>query len=342
MKNKKIFLILFLVLFLFVSIKTETKAFQPLDEIHLYETTINPRKDGTFDVTVKITWEVLDSTTEGPLEWIKVGVPNKYVDEIKAISSNIVDIKYKPILFEGSFIAIYLDKPYYAGEIINIEYSYHQSRMYILRGQYCDYNFSIGYFNEIKVDKAIVKFNKENVFNANTMDQDEKYFIWEDELNFGETIKIQIRFKESNFIGLNTASQFNNQTYGVGPILLIVCFPVAFFFICMFIVNLIQKFLDPYGSDRGFVAAPEYHPLSLSFRRKRVIFRDRYYGGIRRPKSTINSPTMNSHIRRGTSSHPVGRGFSCACACACAGGGRAGCSTKDFYKTNLQINKFKI
>ena len=29
---------------------------------------------------------------------------------------------------------------------------------------------------------------------------------------------------------------------------------------------------------------------------------------------------------------------SCACACACAGGGRAGCSKKDFYKTNLKLD----
>ena len=31
----------------------------------------------------------------------------------------------------------------------------------------------------------------------------------------------------------------------------------------------------------------------------------------------------------------------CACACACAGGGRAGCSTKDFYNTNLKMKYFK-
>ena len=37
-----------------------------------------------------------------------------------------------------------------------------------------------------------------------------------------------------------------------------------------------------------------------------------------------------------------GGGCACACACACAGGGRAGCSTKDFYGTILtteQIHK---
>ncbi len=28
---------------------------------------------------------------------------------------------------------------------------------------------------------------------------------------------------------------------------------------------------------------------------------------------------------------------SCACACACAGGGRAGCSQKDFYKGSVDV-----
>lgn len=31
----------------------------------------------------------------------------------------------------------------------------------------------------------------------------------------------------------------------------------------------------------------------------------------------------------------------CACACACAGGGRAGCSTKDFYNTGLKLRMLK-
>jgi len=32
---------------------------------------------------------------------------------------------------------------------------------------------------------------------------------------------------------------------------------------------------------------------------------------------------------------------SCACACACAGGGRAGCSTKDFYKSSLKMEQLR-
>lgn len=32
----------------------------------------------------------------------------------------------------------------------------------------------------------------------------------------------------------------------------------------------------------------------------------------------------------------------CACACACAGGGRAGCTNKDFYKTNLKLKQLEM
>ena len=35
---------------------------------------------------------------------------------------------------------------------------------------------------------------------------------------------------------------------------------------------------------------------------------------------------------------------SCACACAgaCAGGGRAGCTTKDFYNTDLKLRQLEL
>ena len=39
---------------------------------------------------------------------------------------------------------------------------------------------------------------------------------------------------------------------------------------------------------------------------------------------------------RGTTHHSGGGGCACACACACAGGGRAGCSRKDFYSAVIK------
>ncbi len=52
----------------------------------------------------------------------------------------------------------------------------------------------------------------------------------------------------------------------------------------------------------------------------------------------------SSTRRRSGSSHHSSCAHSscaCACACACAGGGRAGCTTKDFYRTGLKLHYFK-
>ena len=49
------------------------------------------------------------------------------------------------------------------------------------------------------------------------------------------------------------------------------------------------------------------------------------------------NPPVNISTGGGHSSG--GGGCACACACACAGGGRAGCSMKDFYHTNLKSEK---
>ena len=79
-------------------------ASKPLDEIQDYTITVNMRPDGTMDIKYHLEWKVLDDSLEGPLEWVKIGNPNKYVDEITALSNNIKNIKY--ISDGGSFIRI--------------------------------------------------------------------------------------------------------------------------------------------------------------------------------------------------------------------------------------------
>lgn len=48
----------------------------------------------------------------------------------------------------------------------------------------------------------------------------------------------------------------------------------------------------------------------------------------------------NVRIHAG-SSHSCACACGCACACACAGGGRAGCSAKHFYKSNLSVEELQ-
>ncbi|MBQ7581211.1 MAG: hypothetical protein IJU25_00150 [Lachnospiraceae bacterium] len=58
----------------------------------------------------------------------------------------------------------------------------------------------------------------------------------------------------------------------------------------------------------------------------------------------MRAQAKNSSRRSSGSSHHSSCAHSscaCACACACAGGGRAGCTGKDFYRTDLKPHYFK-
>ena len=59
----------------------------------------------------------------------------------------------------------------------------------------------------------------------------------------------------------------------------------------------------------------------------------------RSPISSSRSSGSHSSCAHSSCAHSS---CACACACACAGGGRAGCSTKDFYNTKLKLKQFKL
>lgn len=71
--------------------------------------------------------------------------------------------------------------------------------------------------------------------------------------------------------------------------------------------------------------------------------------------NVVRTPIPHVHRSHSSSSRHSGRGggcahsscacashCACACACACAGGGRAGCSAKDFYNTNLKLRQLDM
>ena len=91
---KKIIVLLVLLVSIFLTLGINVSASSSLDRIDLYEITIDPNEDGTLNMHFNIKWTVLDSTSEGPLEWVKIGIPNKYVSNLKGESSCIKKIKY--------------------------------------------------------------------------------------------------------------------------------------------------------------------------------------------------------------------------------------------------------
>ena len=71
---------------------------QPLDEIERESIWLETRDDGSLDITYEIDWKVLDDTSEGPLEWVKIGIPNEYVEEITPLSDSIDEISYLSLI----------------------------------------------------------------------------------------------------------------------------------------------------------------------------------------------------------------------------------------------------
>lgn len=306
MKKKIIVSIFFslIIVFLFVA-KCEAKD---LDKINNYTVTVNPRSDGSLDINYHIEWEVLDSTTEGPLEWVKIGIPNQHVNNIKKISNNIKKIKY--IYDSGNFVRIDFKNKYKAGDIVVFEFSIHQNNMYSIDNSAgkVSYKFIAGWFEDINVEQAIIKWKAKDIEKHNGKIQDD-YIIWTKSLKKNQKITAKVEYSVSRF-KLDYSKQAQKSNSMISSIIITVILVVVFIMLILIeIISPSYYYHGGYGYYERF-----YHP-------------HHYLGGFgHRP--------FGGH-------HGGGGSSSCACACACAGGGRAGCAKKDFYGTNLKTKNLK-
>jgi hypothetical protein len=306
-----------------LAVKADTK----LDEIEEYKITVDMESDGSMDLTYHIDWKVLDSISEGPLTWVKIGIPNQYADNIKALSSNISDIYY--YTEDGDYVRIDLDRSYGAGEIVTMDFSVHQSNMYTLDydNNQCRYEFTPGWFDNIDVKSIMILWNDENVVNSDAHGTEENYLVWKASLAAGEKYSVTVNYSADAFdtTGYNGSVSSDSPTYDPaggetgedigytyddysysgdsGPGIIIIV-PIIFVVIIIIVAGII-KGGGGGGYDGGFGTRTGYH------------------GGI---------------IGGG---HCACACAGCACACACAGGGRAGCSAKNLYGSAAQTDKLK-
>ena len=308
MKNAKvrfISAICMLLALIFSVAPMQAYAAAPLDEIQNYEIQVDMRNDGTLDIKYHVDWKVLDDTSEGPLSWVKIGIPNKNVDEIKAHTDNIKSIEYNKQ--DGrTYVYIYFDRDYYKNELISFDFSIHQSHMYVIdqEDHMLRYSFTPGWFDEIEVKNIVVKWNKFNVLKTGgdpTVEGD--YYVWTGSLGLGEKLNASVYYNLDAFEVSEDGQAQEDESDGLsaGAIILII---IVVFFVIVLIICLIFGD-DDYDSSSGFGGRSG---------RSTYIFT----GGGRSSSCACVS--------------------SCACACACAGGGRAGCSKKDFYHTNVKTD----
>ena len=303
---KKI-LIIILALFSLVLVGCD-ESFEPLDKIHDYTIIVNPNNDGTLNMKYHLEWEVLEEGDNG-VDFITVGVANRFVENIQGLSDNIKKIGYSSE--NGSVIRIDFNKKYHKGDIFHVVFSIRQERIFTVKNNQIQYSFNPGWFEEIQVNKLTVLWDSKNVLQSNSTSFIKDYLVWEAFLDYGDTIEVNLVYDKDSFPNLDPKKDYSSQT--INPLIVIVIvFGFISFIIVISIIASIKE--DKYQRCRGFSGNVRHHHFYFG----------RHYG-YRKSGSKIVPPNVQNK-----SSGVHGSSCACACACACAGGGRAGCSRKDF------------
>ena len=379
-----------------------------LDEIVNYTITVDVNDDATLNMVYHIEWKVLDSTSEGPLTWVKIGIPNNHYVSMKALSETVKKISYSPS--GGSYARIDLDKAYYAGEVAAFDFELVQDYMYQVgrdnQGE-AVYEFTPGWFDDIVVDKLEVRWNADKVQRiAPAGQQDKGYYTWTTPLNKGQRYTVTVAYPDDAFAfdidktiqkGASTEQGGEDDDLGwlYGLILVFVLIFMGWAAIS-FVVNILRSIANLFNRGSGFKTSKRitrtkvvYYPVCEGCGAARPEGKDTCeYCGRSFIKSeetvTLNDiPASEKAIKKknkdgeyayssepntflrvhvvpivvstssssgSSSSRSSGScacasscacACGCACACACAGGGRAGCSTKDFYNTDLKLSQLE-
>lgn len=390
MKNKIRFFAVAFATILLAFLPTLKANAKDLDRIRNYTINVTVNADATLNLYYHIEWEVLDSTSEGPLEWVEIGIPNNRTVTYSAKTSNISSIKTSSS--SGSHVRIDLDRKYKAGEIVVFEFELVQDYMYQMNRDeegYTVYEFTPGWFDEIKVDKAEVIWDADKVSNwSPTCIQDGGKLSWSSTLGHGEKMSVSVTYPNDAF-AFDSAKTIETRSSGsdgddagafVGLVVV-----VLIVIICI-AANNSQKYksgaslgtqydkkitrtkVTYYANCPGCGAVREEGKETCAYCGRSMIQSEEKIEEKDVPKedkgkydndglfsyNSVPNTYVRVHVTRVP--RPVTRSTysgssrsscahsscACACACACAGGGRAGCSVKDFYNTNLKLKDLML
>ena len=83
------------------------------DEITSYVVTVDPRQDGSADITYEIDWSVIGGGSDDYLSWVNIGLANEYADEFVNLTPDTVyDVSLNTD--GGSYARVNFHDRYYA------------------------------------------------------------------------------------------------------------------------------------------------------------------------------------------------------------------------------------
>ena len=161
-----------------------------LDYIASYDISVTPNTDdGSLDIRVQIEWQVLD---EGPVEWVKIGLPNGSIRNEIALTANIDRLSY-----DNSYMYVYFVRGYDDGETILFAYSWTQEYMYNLDGGAVTYDYTPGWFDEARVGQMTLTWTDPDGVTASSVSGASgptPYILERENLSHGERLNISVRY----------------------------------------------------------------------------------------------------------------------------------------------------
>lgn len=298
---KKFRNVLFFLIFSVFVQSISVMAAEPLDEIEQEVIWIEVQKDGSMYITYELNWKVLDSTSEGPLSWVKIGIPNEYVEELKALSGSIEKIQY--YRSRGDYVRLDLNREYEAGETVKLKFSIHQHRMYEETSENYSYHFTPGWFDDISVKELKIYWAYDEGVSSDMefISEEEGYLGAYYDLMPAERVHVSVSYPVSSY---TFDDDYRKSAVSVWRRILLVSAIIC------------------------GVLGPVVCAVILYGRRNHEGIKDNY---------EKNRGLGSVYVRPGRGGR--GHGCACACACACAGGGRAGCSRKEFFYVRMKKSR---
>ena len=295
---------------------------QPQDIINEYNITVNPLSDGTLDVRYEFVWTPIDESE--PLTWVEIGMANDEYAVIEgSLSSNIKSVQ-KYVEDDYISLRVYFHTPYIAGDTLRFAFTVNQKRLLCKNDKGYFYEWVPGWFNYTPVESYRVNWVRtEGLTGGNFDTYDEKHLIWTGEMPCGNYLSTYVEYAPDAFTDAQTVAYESFYEGGIydglaedrfGMIAFCVIGILGILAVEVWIVDCYVS----YHRGRGFLSGYGH--------------RVHIYGRSNPHYITARDKYNATHGGKGGR----GGGCACACACACAGGGRAGCSQKDTYRTKKE------
>lgn len=274
------------------------------DEILYYGIEAKVLETGSVQFVYTIDWKVLKSSNGG-VTWVKIGIPNSNAEEFHSLTPDTISsVKYYSE--DGIYARVDFKREYMAGEVIHFSFGFTQHNL----------------FKE--------PVSKKQGVAANALSEQEAWntlYIYDFVPGWFPSIavdKYEIKWDASK-VAKCSELQYGSYYYKTGS-------------------------LKP--NQMAFFRVG-YDPGTYAFTYKSVA----HFGEILLPVAKVLFCVVmviilafakfkygDTYIGHGGGYHHFhggGGGCACACACACAGGGRAGCSKKDFYGTKVSSKRLR-